>query len=51
VNIEKIIQKDEVENGIEMVLLTSCIKSNIRQELIKMFQSSGFEVNACIPYL
>ena len=51
VNIEKIIQKDELDNGIEIVLLTSNVSNEKKKELERNFSLSDVLVNSVIPFV
>jgi homoserine dehydrogenase len=51
VNIEKIIQKDIVDGGIEIVLLTSNISDCLASDLIDELKSHNIENKALIPFI
>ena len=51
VNIEKVIQKDEIEGKVGVVFLTSSADSSIRSRIIEEFEQNGITIDTIIPFL
>jgi homoserine dehydrogenase len=51
INIEKLIQKDEQQDGIEIVLLTSMADTSIAESILYQLNESGIVNNAVIPFV
>ena len=49
INIERLIQKNDVEGGVELVLLTSNVKSKFSVE--EILSEYGISCKATIPYM
>ncbi|HEX2935817.1 MAG TPA: ACT domain-containing protein, partial [Bacteroidales bacterium] len=49
VNIDRIIQKVESNEGIEMVLLTSCLDKALLEQVIHLNRKEGLEISAVYP--
>jgi homoserine dehydrogenase len=49
INIERLIQKNDVEGGIELVFLTSNVQS--KEEVVESLSTLGIHCLAAIPYL